>query len=784
MEILKMGRLKCLLLIMSTICLSTAAFADELYVSANNFEESLNKILQTAKSKDTIVLPAGKFYLLNEVLIQNDGLTLKGQGPNKTILSFKKQKAGPQGILATANQLRLKDFAVEDTAGNGIKVVGTENIVFDKIKVSWSSGSKEENGSYGIYPVLTKNVLVQDCEVSGASDAGIYVGQSEKIIVRRNYVHGNVAGLEIENSSEADVYENTATKNTVGILVFNLPDLMIKDSRKIRIFNNLSSENNLKNFSTKGSIINLVPAGIGMLVLAAHDVEIFMNQIIKNKLTGVSINNYLVSGRKLSDPQYNPMPQAISIHDNFISKGSLSILDTNQITLITKLIFGLRSPAILYDGIMDGTYSGQPPAEKNKICIYNNNFENGEPADFGNLHLDNQRKGSPFPGGPGTKDLAPHNCRHAQLPPQSEIDYKPLPGENNEPSEAETLKACKSPTSSKNEINLAALNYNCPDLSDYNLFQNPIDPTKNPNGSASIVAPNNELFTDYAKKDRFIFLPKNSKMNYVPTEAFEFPIGAVIAKTFSIYLAKTKKLKKVETRLLIKRSSGWEPLNYVWNSTETTATLTYGGAVETIEIFKNERLKNKLKIDYHIPNLKQCASCHNTNHQIQPLGIKAKFLNWNFPSKENQLVQLKKYQLLDNLPTDLKQVQKIPRLFDDSEVDLENRVKAYLDINCAHCHNPKGNARNTGLYLSYEVDSKSRAYGVCKTPAAAGIGSGGRKYALQPGSAKDSVLFYRLNQSHLAVKMPQLGRSASHSEALQLIQKWIDSLAPVNCDGP
>jgi parallel beta-helix repeat protein len=546
---------------------TSATQAATLQVSNQNFEESLNKTIIDAQTGDTIQMPEGRFSMSNELLINKPGLILRGQGPNKTVLSFKNQKAGPQGILGTKNQLVLSNFAVEDTAGNAIKVVGSDGVIFDKLRITWTGGPKETNGSYGIYPVLTKNVLIQDCDVSGASDAGLYVGQSDRIIVRRNYVHGNVAGLEIENSSNADVYENRATHNTVGLLVFNLPDLLVKTGHNIRFYRNQSNDNNLENFSTPGSIINLVPKGAGMLVLAAKKVEIFDNEFLRNKLTGISFNNYLISERKITDAQYDPTPKGIHIFNNRISKGSLPLPDfkipdlsklsldslklsaSDRTTLIFKLLLGPITPSIITDGIMDGTYAGAKPAVDDQICIYANADEKNNAADFGNLHLDSPNKIFGLPAGPATRDQGPHRCVLQRLAAVQLPEMQIEPGHEPRPTPEEINSFCKNNSSGADQVNLAALAYDCPLLSDYNFFKNANQATVEPNSNGFNFKPSSELFTDYSEKSRYVFVPGNQKINFTENQTFDYPVGTVLAKTFSVRILGANKqvvLKPIE----------------------------------------------------------------------------------------------------------------------------------------------------------------------------------------------------------------------------------------------
>ena len=756
------------------------AMATTYQVASENFEESLNAAIESADHGSEIIMPEGKYFLKSEVVIIKHGIKLRGQGMDKTILSFKNQKVGAQGVFGSANALEFSDFAVEDSFGNAIKVVSAKSVTFRRLKVSWTAGPRRENGAYGLYPVSSRDVLVEYCDVSDSSDAGIYVGQSENIIVRHNKAHHNVAGIEIENSRFADVYDNEVYENTAGILVFNLPNLPVKGGRQTRVFSNHVYNNNLKNFSTEGSIIHLVPDGLGVFIMANSEVEIFNNKISDNHLTGVAISHYAVSERKFDDQGYDPMPRRIMIRDNTFTEGEYRFFNFTRMNTIIKLLLGFKTPEIIYDGIEDGTYTGSALAEKDRICIGQNKTTTGGKVRFGNLHLDNSRKWWPFPGGPATTDLAPHNCVLEPFP-QIALGEKPeLPVNLPKPSADTVLKVC----SQKNKgVNWAAIEYDCAKLSDYNLFTDKADATQNPMARGFKYLLNNELFTDYAEKDRFIFLPPGTSMKYNDSGVFDFPVGTVITKTFSLFLTPKKgEPVPIETRLLVKRKSGWETIEYVWDNKEKEAVLNLGGKVEEYFILAhNEKL---LTINYAIPNRRQCASCHVTDTitgGIQPIGIKAKFLNWTFAagddgSQENQLMYFARKAFLSGLPKDLKNVPTVAVWSLPESGPLEKRAQAYLEINCGHCHSPRGGARNTGLYLQTELDAKSNAFGYCKRPVAAGIGSGGRFFDIDPEGATKSIVHYRMANDHLEVKMPQLGRSVVHAEALRVIEEWNNSL--------
>jgi parallel beta-helix repeat protein len=310
--------------------------------------------LINAKPGDVIELGAGRFDCNSTLSLDVSGVTLKGQGPEKTILNFKNQGAGTggEGLLVTSKaNVTLADLAVEDSRGDGIKANGTNGIAFRNIRAEWTGGPKETNGGYGIYPVLCTDVVIEGCKVSGASDAGIYVGQSTNIVVRRNTVEKNVAGIEIENSTKADVYENVATDNSGGILVFTMPDLPTKEGRICRVFNNKVLTNNHDNFAPKGNIVATVPPGTGVMIMANDQVEVFDNSIEKNQTAGLSIVSYLLTEKPIKDEKYDPYCEAIHVHDNRFSGNGTK--PAGAIGEMLAKALGAPLPDILYDGIVD-----------------------------------------------------------------------------------------------------------------------------------------------------------------------------------------------------------------------------------------------------------------------------------------------------------------------------------------------------------------------------------------------------------------------------------------------
>jgi parallel beta-helix repeat protein len=278
-----------------------------------NAQEVLQTALIDAKPGDVIALAAGRYVLTDGLSLDVDRVTVRGAGPDKSILDFKGQKAAGEGLLVTSDDVVLRGFAVEDARGDAIKSKGADRIVYRDLRVEWTGGPKETNGAYGVYPVSSTDILIDRVTVRGASDAGIYVGQSKNIIVRNSTAEFNVAGIEIENSYNADVHDNVATKNAGGILVFDLPNLPQMGGHSIRIFNNRVTDNSTPNFAPKGNIVASVPTGTGVMVMANRDVHVFGNTLGDNATANVMIVAYK---RAFTDKTYNPLPRDVVVRDN------------------------------------------------------------------------------------------------------------------------------------------------------------------------------------------------------------------------------------------------------------------------------------------------------------------------------------------------------------------------------------------------------------------------------------------------------------------------------------
>ncbi len=377
------------LAVVSFLFLSIAVHAQE------DAQKQMQRQFITATDNSVIELPEGTFQL--NVSLWLDGkknVTIKGMGKDKTVLNFKNQVSGAEGIKITNGQnIILQDLTVQDTKGDAIKTQHVDGMTFTNVKAEWTAGANSKNGGYGLYPVQCSNVTIDHCEARGASDAGIYVGQSKYIVVKNCLATENVAGIEIENSLYADVYENESTNNTGGILIFDLPDLIQKKGGYIRVFKNNVHHNNHLNFAPKGNIVAKVPQGTGIMILATNHVDIFENKIVNNITASTVIASYYMTENPIKDSSYYPYPDQISIFNNSYEREHVRATGKGRLGKLYrfKLRFGKDVPHIQYDGIVDQ----KNPAQ---ICIRNNTNQS-----FANLDAENKFKRI-------SRDASKHDC--------------------------------------------------------------------------------------------------------------------------------------------------------------------------------------------------------------------------------------------------------------------------------------------------------------------------------------------------------------------------------------
>ncbi len=289
---------------------------------------------------------------------------------------------------------------------------------------------------------------------------------------------------------------------------------------------------------------------------------------------------------------------------------------------------------------------------------------------------------------------------------------------------------------------------------------------------------NSALFSDYAEKFRFIKLPAGASAAYNSDAVFDFPVGTIIAKTFAYprdARNPSQGRRLIETRILKHEPDGWVGLPYVWNDAQSEATLDVAG--DTVNVAWIHTDGEARTNNYIIPNSNQCKGCHKAGEKILPIGPKARHLNRDFvyeTGKENQLAHWSRSGALVGAPVP----EQAPRLavWDNPKTGtLDARARAWLEINCAHCHSPDGPARNSGLDLLASQQNPT-SFGIWKPPVAAGIGSGGLPYDIVPGKPDQSILAFRIASTHPGIMMPELGKRMVHTEGVALVREWIASM--------
>jgi uncharacterized repeat protein (TIGR03806 family) len=376
------------------------------------------------------------------------------------------------------------------------------------------------------------------------------------------------------------------------------------------------------------------------------------------------------------------------------------------------------------------------------------------------------------------EDITEDDSSEGEGQSESLIDLPTLASESDE--------ECKQSVSGVNWEALAKSE--CKLLSQYQLFESASEPRQLANSPGIPYKLSVELFTDYAHKYRFVYIPEGKAMEFDPRDVFEFPVGSVLVKTFALPLdtSLTEPERLVETRLLIRRESGWKALPYRWVNDGEDAVLAKYGALLDIEMTNRQQLLN---FKYEIPAVSTCNTCHQMQldqqtQSFSPIGMKARLINWSLQYDDglrNQIQKMTEEGILVGAPSDPNVIQFVP-LFDEEPSDLQAKAKGYLDINCAHCHSDTGQGSLSGLRLEYWRETDSIKYGMCKVPPGFDGGEDNLHYDIYPGRSELSILPYRM--SHLGAKdmMPPIGRGTVHYEGVALIKEWIDSLPFVDCE--
>ena len=334
------------------------------------FTEVFREALETASPGDVIEVPAGTFNFKRSLILNTDNVTLRGAGMDQSILNFKGQVAGAEGLSVNASNFLIEDLAIEDSVGDALKINEGDNITIRRVRTEWTNGPSTDNGAYGIYPVQTTNVLLEGNVAIGASDAGIYVGQSRQVIVRNNRAEYNVAGIEVENTIGADVYNNVANNNTGGILVFNMPSIPQR-GYATRVFDNDVHSNNTENFAIPGTAVSGVPTGSGVMINSNDQVEIFNNRITNNNTANIVISSYFsanFAGQREIAAEFDPYPEQIMIYGNSFEGGGTAP-GLAYLTQLRNALYGEQGkfPDIIWDGIVNPEKDSATPV----ICVDN-----------------------------------------------------------------------------------------------------------------------------------------------------------------------------------------------------------------------------------------------------------------------------------------------------------------------------------------------------------------------------------------------------------------------------
>lgn len=884
-----------------------------------------------AREGDVIAFCEGEFdFTAGLTLTGKRGITVRGAGMDKTILSFANSPAQDGINVNQTVGFTIEDLTVYDAQGNGVRVFRSEHIIFRGVKIGWSNAdpispnydesmaSWGANGAYAFYPVVSRYILIEDSVSVGSSDAGVYIGQSSDILVRRTEAFHNVAGFEFENTYRAEYVDNIAHSNVGGFLVFDLPG-RVQFGEKNLVHRNKAYENNIPQFAPRGSIVAVIPPGTGMLVAAADQVEIYDNEIYDNKTVGIAIVNYGLADSSEPATNYDFYPEGMHIYNNtFRNNGynpalpdlarsgctgnpdlpitGLPWLQDNPecladnatlLPLILQVKNAGRSAHIIWDGgedspndceqvpvDRDGIPLNQPnPNEtdrpeprtdergrpnfyqfdpipsckwnawkfdaqgqlkkpENGLCIENNSFENTTNplvSDFANVHFSSTDVTDPANLVPAD-NVAPTDCPTVPeelLPEYLPVlpSYTPNPNADPRPSTAQIEAACNAVQ--PGEVNMqAVLGFNCPRLDQYGLYVDETDPRAGPTAPGIPFELNSVLFSDYALKYRFLFLPPGPggrplKAGFQDSQNCEtlnvydcytatltFPVGTVISKTFAFRDGETENV--VETRLLIKRQRAdgtpfWVGLPYLWQYDalgQRVAKLQIEGASvparwdytdpdpRVVDANGEPRRYTGSTEQYAVPDAGSCQLCHNGDDLeagAPPIGPKVRNLNrdYDYPGigSMNQLAYMQMQGLLD-LPADPSELEVLPKwdlpgssgVQPDSPEDIHRRARAYMEVNCYHCHHPGGNAQNSGLILDSFTEPLGQRQGICKVPIAAGKAADFGNYDIEPGNADQSILPLRVATNEPGAKMPPLARSVAQDEAVELLMRWVDEV--------
>lgn len=891
---------------------------------------------------DTLRFSCGFFQLEQGLLIQaTEDVLVEGCGREGTVLSFRTSNSVTGLEVLNVRGITVQDLTIADSPGDAFKLKGVNWGTLKNVRAFWSGGGEtlsadnydshmqvactspplnegdptpdyipsSASGRYGIYPVESENILVDNAESVGASDAGIYVGQTNNAIIRNSRAVYNVMGFEIENVQGGEYDSNLAECNTAGFLIYDLENITQYGDTSVML-NNTARNNNTYNFAHSG-LVSVVPRGTGFITLGYDNIEVLDNLFEDHSTAAIIYASYeLIDGKdNTTDKKLDPYTEGLYIHDNIMRHSGYDLPAPNlekvllegEVESVLPTLIGIKNITnlgkgahIVWDGLRDDLdgdcaypvdSSGNPvPQDANGKPIHTNEHPNPschynaykfdasgqrKLPQWGSCFSDNDLSGDSqaymnFHGTQGLElvlaaaeqdpsilspegilsvlegltgivadtDISEHDCQARfgeLLPTLPRVTIPPFePSGTVDPAPSdEHIAALCSLIPEAGQVNRDALDVDCPRLDQYNLFADPADPRSLPHDGGLPYVLNTKLFSDYSSKYRVAFIPPGTQAVYAdgqdgsnPNGTLEFPRGTVLAKTFAFTDESKGTEELVETRLLIKRegSSGrdfWDGLVYIWetgSNGQAVALLSPGGGTRAVSWHYQDTVSGKLLTgatdQYAIPNANQCITCHSNDDQASgsaPIGPKARNLNRPYAPESsfmgargqggfpqvNQLQYWVDQGVLANVPalelddrgvaTNIEHLPVWNLPGDSGEVagssaDVEARVRAYLEVNCQHCHNDRGAASNTGYYLDHyrNIDA---GYGICKKPTATGGGSCGRQHIVVPGSSADSILACRVgDDTDPQKRMPPIARSVTHSEGLELIASWIDTV--------
>lgn len=350
-------------------------------VDASMDTEAILEVFVDAQPGDIIQFEAGSWRIERELSLDAPCVVVRGAGPGETVLDWTGTTSG-KGILASgrADNFTAEDFTILNTFDNGIEVRGTENIILRRLHVEWTGDASSSNGRYAIYPVECRNLLMEHNVARRAADAGIYVGQCHNAVLRWNTAHENVSGIQVENTLGAEVYENLAYNNVLGMLIHDLPGRPTTNGDNTRVYRNALISNNFRNFSRQDDITFVIPSGSGMIVLARDNVEIFDNTFEDHQSVHFAAVSYLLISQNVSDPAFDPYPRRIHLYNNTFSGGGNNPDITRDLGLLLTSLQGLQPgeviPPIVHDFVLPEGATGDNP---HQFCIgddYDGHFLN------------------------------------------------------------------------------------------------------------------------------------------------------------------------------------------------------------------------------------------------------------------------------------------------------------------------------------------------------------------------------------------------------------------------